>query len=600
MNLKIRSAALFLAFAGLAVAQTPVVTPIRYQGRLTQAGLPRNGTMNFALAVFDSASGLMRGREVFLNDVPVVDGLFTLEADFGESPWAEGNAPRELRIRVALPNSTNYVTLSPRQKIVPTPVSHATRGLNVTTDATGRHSLVGIGTGAKAALHVKGPGGYRGHVAVFENDLSESPNSSANGVAIKLHKKTNKDDNFVTFYDGSDTVTGRIEGFDLDNGDWQPPPFDIKSLGPVMEFKVDFGEIPTPYLDGGRAPSASLSGGSLPSATFGRGSLPTASFSPGSLPSLSFTKNKIGVINGINFDKGSLPSLSFNPGSLPSLSFQSGSFPTLGFDAGALPKLDFLPGRAPTFDVQFNLPNTAQIEALAAWATMHDVDSLIQLDPVSLITNAIKVSAKGKALSGGVVYGSKGADYAEWLPKLDPKDTFQLGQIIGVFGGKISLRTKGADQVMAISRMPIVLGNLPADGETDAYEKAAFLGQVPVLVRGRCKAGDYVVPSGLEDGTAIAVAPQDLRIEHLEHLLGRAWSDSDNEIYTLINVVVGQRGSEVATILRNQETKIGELAKDHERLGNELVRSAERQQDLESRLEALEAALAAVTARSPR
>lgn len=588
------------ALAGMAASQTPSRTLFTYQGRLTEAGVPRTGPMNFAAAMFHVPSGLPRGQEIFLNNVQVVDGLFTLELDFGEAPWGDLNMTAELRLRVAPGGTSNYVTLSPNHRIRPGAFSQATRGLSVRDSGSGLHDMVGIGTAPKSMLHVKGPGGFKGHVAVFENDLSVNANSSANGIAIKLNKKTNKDDNFVTFYDGEDKVTGRIEGFDLANGDWKAPPFDIKSLGPVMQFDADFGKVPTPYLDGGRQPSASLTGGSLPSATFSRGTLPSASFSPGSLPSLSFTKNKIGVINGIDFNKGSLPSLSFNPGSLPSLSFSKGSFPNLSFDPGSLPSLKFQPGRDPSFDVQFNLPNTAQIDALAAWATQHNVDSLIQLDPVSLAANAIKVAAKGKALDGGVVYGSKGADYAEWLPKLDPKDKFQLGQIVGVFGGKLSLKTKGADQIMTISRMPIVLGNLPADGKTDAYEKAAFLGQVPVVVRGRCRSGDYIVPSGLEDGTAIAIAPEDLGIEHLEHFVGRAWSDSDNDIYTLINVVVGQRGGEVATVFRNQKRKIDEVATTNRQLKTELASSLDRQQNLEARLDALEAALEAVAARSPR
>ena len=58
-----------------------------------------------------------------------------------------------------------------------------------------------------------------------------------------------------------------------------------------------------------------------------------------------------------------------------------------------------------------------------------------------------------------------------------------------------------------VSTNPGVLGNMPDDNELWKYEKVAFMGQVPTMVRGVVN-GDFIIPSGLHDGTGIGVSSE--------------------------------------------------------------------------------------------
>jgi hypothetical protein len=81
----------------------------------------------------------------------------------------------------------------------------------------------------------------------------------------------------------------------------------------------------------------------------------------------------------------------------------------------------------------------------------------------------------------GVAYESGSGDYAEWLPRLYPDEKIGYGQIVGVYGGKITKETDGADMLMVVSKSPIVLGNMPPDSLSESLcEKVGFMGQVPV------------------------------------------------------------------------------------------------------------------------
>ncbi|MEO7524050.1 MAG: hypothetical protein ABIT58_08150, partial [Ferruginibacter sp.] len=104
----------------------------------------------------------------------------------------------------------------------------------------------------------------------------------------------------------------------------------------------------------------------------------------------------------------------------------------------------------------------------------------------------------------GITYQSGAADYAEWLPRANQFEDFKPGSVVGLKNGKISLNTSGADKLFVISTKPIVLGNMPPQGQEGSYEKVAFMGQVPVMVFGKVNMGDYILPNGSNDGFAKA------------------------------------------------------------------------------------------------
>jgi hypothetical protein len=191
----------------------------------------------------------------------------------------------------------------------------------------------------------------------------------------------------------------------------------------------------------------------------------------------------------------------------------------------------------------------------------------------------------------GVGYQSSSGDYAEWLERIDPDEVIDPGDVVGVFGGRITKSTEGAQQVLVVSRSPIVLGNMPAEGREQLYEKVAFMGQVPVKVVGRVSEGDYVIPSGLGDGTGVAVPPRLMTADEYAKVVGRAWSGSDSSLPKPVTVAVGLNQGDVAAIVREQEAAFGAV-RDMQAEMAELRARVERLNGLDYEVAALRAALA--------
>jgi hypothetical protein len=151
-----------------------------------------------------------------------------------------------------------------------------------------------------------------------------------------------------------------------------------------------------------------------------------------------------------------------------------------------------------------------------------------------------RVATNGNVHCDGAFVGG-GADYAEWLVQADPFERFQPGDVVGVHAGRVSKRLAGASQVLVVSTSPAVLGNAP-ESEDDAralHQMVAFLGQVPTRVVGPVAAGDLIVPSGLDDGTAIAIPPAQLGAGDVGRVIGTAWEDADAPGLQTVNVAVG-------------------------------------------------------------
>ncbi len=131
------------SFALLAVCVCLAVTPralaqsgtaFTYQGELKNNGELANGAFDMTFALWNAVSGGGQvGTNIALADVPVVDGRFSVELDYGADAF--NNQRRYLEIAV------EGFTLSPRQPITRSPYSIQTRGIFVNDQ-----SLVGIGT----------------------------------------------------------------------------------------------------------------------------------------------------------------------------------------------------------------------------------------------------------------------------------------------------------------------------------------------------------------------------------------------------------------------------------------------------------------------
>jgi len=158
----------------------------------------------------------------------------------------------------------------------------------------------------------------------------------------------------------------------------------------------------------------------------------------------------------------------------------------------------------------------------------------------------------------GVTYESGSADYAEWLPMANPEEPLLPGYIVAVKNGKITKNTEEFDKLLVVSTKPIILGNAPRDDRKKDYEKVAFMGQVPVHVSGKVNAGDYILPSGLNNGMGKAVSPTSLQADDYTKIVGVAWSASDKES-SIINLGLGLNAGDISKVVIDQNNMIREF-----------------------------------------
>ncbi len=416
--------------------------------------------------------------------------------------------------------------------------------LEVDGDAT-FHGAVDIdGQIDASAVYISGsaslPLGGQEYVACFEN--TDAASVGSDGIAIKIgttggtsNWHDDGDNDYITFFNGQNQATGSVEGFEIghDNPISTFPNPDFTDFFNILDFS---GAFTVPSVDWGGL----------------------INFSP---PSLSID------FGGVDY--------SFNAGGI---SFDFGEFDPGGFDPAAF----FNPGAA---------GGAAQsIADIVCWGISNGMESLITTNPFDLLLAATVIAetnlCKENNGKGGVTYVSFGADYAEWLPRAQSNETMHHGQIVGVKNGKISKNTENADQILAISTNPIVLGNKPPEDKEFLYEKVGFMGQVPVLVEGKARVGDYIIPSGNNDGMGKAISSEDLTIEHIPGILGRAWSDSENDHLSYINVAVGLNRNDIATVAMKQEKQLkelqGELISMRASIQDQLLRITEKVELLEN------------------
>ena len=144
----------------------------------------------------------------------------------------------------------------------------------------------------------------------------------------------------------------------------------------------------------------------------------------------------------------------------------------------------------------------------------------------------------------------------------DTGEVIEPGDIVGVVAGKISKNLNRAEHVQVVSGESGFAGNDPGINRREHYRTVAFLGQVPVKVIGKVDAGDYIVASGKNDGTGIAIAPEKMTPENYKLTAGRAWGSSVKEGLKKVNVVVGLTAKEVYSYIGKQDKRIEEQQRE--------------------------------------
>lgn len=128
----------------------PIGTAFTYQGELEVAGAPANGAFDFEFALYDAAEGGTQIATVLRGDAAVQRGLFAVELDFTDAPFAAAQEFfLEVRVRAGA-DSGAYTALGPRQKITPAPYALNARTVQAGAVATTQLGDLAV-TGAKIA-----------------------------------------------------------------------------------------------------------------------------------------------------------------------------------------------------------------------------------------------------------------------------------------------------------------------------------------------------------------------------------------------------------------------------------------------------------------
>ena len=432
---------------------------------------------------------------------------------------------------------------------------------------------VGVGSNTPTSLfEVNGPGvdktydGNTGnYVAVFRNTNS----TAADGIAIQIEKNNaDAENNFVTFVDGSNRIAGRIEGFQ--DYDWETPPnlpyLNVSSTESVVATYIQTNMLEPLELPDIMTPDIVVGAQSLPSFNIANFDVDLPSIELGTL---DLSDALLGT-----YDLGSIdpPSVTINLPNVNLPNLPSFTIPGFNIPGGGVQ----IPGAyVPSWYndlINSELPlSSSEIQELMCWGVENDALDMVTMDPTELAMMGMKIAARQICNDGGVTYASKGADYAEWIPKENPNEHFNIGEIVGVKNGHITKNTEDAEQIMIVSSRPIVLGNTPPADEADKYVKVGFMGQVMTMVRGKVNVGDYIVPSGHNDGTAIAVSPEDLTIEQIPLVAGKAWEGtSDYSVIGFVNVAVGLKTTEWVDMLRSQAENYEDLKAQVNSMNTEL------------------------------
>lgn len=134
-----------------ALRAAEVGTSFGYQGELRYDGNPAYGPYDFEFALYDVETGGAPLAIDTVADSEVTAGLFTVELDYTEVPFAASQA-YWLEVRVREGASTDaYQLLSPRQKVTPSPYAINARGVQA-AGVDNAALAEGVVSGGKIAL----------------------------------------------------------------------------------------------------------------------------------------------------------------------------------------------------------------------------------------------------------------------------------------------------------------------------------------------------------------------------------------------------------------------------------------------------------------
>ncbi len=613
----------------------PLGTAFTYQGRLVDDGNPANGVYDLRFTLYDAeVGGSAVGSPITLDDVTIADGLFTVQLDFGSSAFTGG--ARWLQVEIRPGDSTGtYTVLSPRQPLTATPYALYSRtapwsglmgvppGLGDGDDDT----LASLSCTANQVAKWNGtawtcaPDADSGDITGVNAGTGLTGGGDAGTVTLGLN--TSYTDNRY-WKQGGNAGTDPSLDF-LGTTDDQALEIRVSNR---RALRVEPG-VTKPSLAAGQRARAIHDG------TFVWADGQDADFaSTGVNQFLVRAGGGVGI--DTNAPKGKLHVSANSTTGYPTLRLeeQGGDYARLEFANTANTARRWhvagLIGNSLAAD-RLNIWNSAGGDVmsitgngLVGIGTTSPQTPLDVRAPrsggsgvpgygnfVAWIENTtgacnptcpqgmgIKVRRSGNLVgtsfivfydadntrvgavegnsSGGVTYYSSSGDFAEWLPLRDPTAEEQIrpGDIVAWTPQGISLETREALRLMVVSTAPILAGNTPATEDLSGWVPVAFVGQVPVRVRGPVQVGDLILPSGRDDGTGIAVSPTTITADQMAQVVGWALETAAGEGIHTVQVLVGLPDlALVQTVLAARDSRIASLE--------------ERLTALEARLDAL-------------
>jgi hypothetical protein len=223
--------------APAAAPQAALGTAFTYQGHLTDADGPVNGSCDMSFKLYDALSGGDQvGSTAAVDGVEVREGYFGVELDFGASAF--GGDARWLEVAVDCGNGS--ATLSPRQALTPAPYAlYAPAAASVPWSGVGGvpgdladgddDTLSGLGSSCSDGQIAE----WSGSAWVCGDDDLAAGGTSDHGALSGL-----SDDDHPQYLHQSldETVTGRPA---FDGGDAANPPFTVDSDARVPNLNAD-------------------------------------------------------------------------------------------------------------------------------------------------------------------------------------------------------------------------------------------------------------------------------------------------------------------------------------------------------------------------
>jgi hypothetical protein len=552
-----------------------------YQGFLKQNGAVVNGNCDLQFALYDaSAGGARLGVTETMGTLTVTNGAFSAVLNDGGAfgPLAFNGDARFLDIRARCPAGVGAFTALGRQRLTSTPYALALPGLWTEQNAVSPNLIGGFsGNNIVTASHgsVIGGGGSAGSSNQIDGNRSVIAGGSRNFV-------NSSDDSFIGG-GFSNTVTGHEDviaggGANMASGDHSAILGGINNVVSGDEATIGGGQS---NAAGGQAATITGGSGNWSSGdygTVGGGSSNFASGYAGTVPggygnyasaaySFAAGKDAVSIYTG-TFVWADATGPGFFSGGINQFLIRAGGGVGIG---NPLPETQLHvvksangsgtnPGDNVAVFQNTNPGNSADVLALKIGGTV--TPSMSNNFITFLLGNNTSVGAIQGNGNGSVELAGAGNDYAEWLPRLNLAEPISPGDIVGIVDGRVTKDTREASQVMVISTGPIVAGNDPGEAARSGYAQVAFIGQVIVRVRGPVQGGDFIVPSGLNDGSGMAVAPEAVTAEQLAQVAGEAWEAAPGAGVKSVRIAVGltRNDSALKRVMERGDAQARQLA----------------------------------------